>query len=140
MQDEENLEWKCGQFRSEIRLHLMCSLISYLHCPLLVSSSERKEFKHDCLITIKTGTIGAFQNTESLWDLNIFCFFTCKICTKALIRKVLKKGGNWHFKGTVATQTTPPKLHHPNYATQTTPPKLHDLTHIKRFNPFQNKP
>ena len=40
-----NLEHKCGQCGSEIRLHVLCSLISDLHCPqkLLVSSSVRKE-------------------------------------------------------------------------------------------------
>ena len=42
-----NLELKCGLCRSDIRLHVLCSLIFDLHCPqtLSDSSSVWKELK-----------------------------------------------------------------------------------------------
>ena len=54
-----NLAWKCEQCRSEIRLHILCSLISDLHCPqkLLVSSIVRKELMGMMIINKQTHVV-----------------------------------------------------------------------------------
>ena len=50
-----DVERKCGQCRSEIRLHILCSLMSDLHCPQkpLVSSSVRKEIREQTFLSCK---------------------------------------------------------------------------------------